>query len=191
VKEIEEKFSVAAAAEYKYVKTADEYRKVLDLRKLAYSGVGKVDKDANPEVMGDIYDTKSRILMASINGRVVGSHRITFHGPGEKNEYEEFVTLPPNFPDRNEVLVLSRICTDPEFRGSGLFYGLFRRCISAAIEYKRRYILGGCTANLLPLYKKIGFKEQGIFFEHGNLQGAKEQIILADALEITAKEIIL
>lgn len=174
--------SAESAVEFVFVKTADDYRSVLELRKEAYSQAGKAAVDATPESMGDIFDAKSRILMARHMGKTVGSLRITFHSPEEKNEYDQFVTFPDTFPRRDQMVVLSRICTDPKYRGSDLFYGLMRQCVLAVLQSKRRFILGGCTDSLLPLYEKVGFKPKQIRYEHTTLNGFSEQIILADVM---------
>ncbi len=180
------------AISYSFVKTANDYRDVLKLRYKAYAQVGKADSNSSEESMSDMFDTQSRILMAKHQGRLIGSWRITFHTPDEKNEYDQFVTFPDNFPRRDEVVVLSRLCTDPEYRGSDLFYGLIKQCFIVALQSKRRYILGGCTEALLPLYKKIGLTPWEIFYEHGGLQKVKEQIIVADVVSIlTGKNVDL
>jgi predicted GNAT family N-acyltransferase len=176
--------STESAVEFSFAKTAQEYREVLNLRKLAYADAGKISSEANSDEMADIFDSKSRILMARHMGEVVGSLRITFHSPDEDNEYDQFVTFPENFPRRDELVVLSRICTHSKYRGSDLFYGLMRHCVLAVLQSKRRYILGGCTDSLLPLYQRVGFKSKGLRYEHATLNGVQEQIIMADVLGI-------
>lgn len=176
--------STDKAIEYSFVKTAEEYKKILELRHRAYSSVGKADSAANFDVMSDMFDTQSRILIASHLGKTVGSWRMTFHSPDEKNEYDRYATFPDSFFRRDETVVLSRICTDPEYRGSDLFYGMMRQSLIVSLQSKRRYILGGCSKELMPLYRKVGFQQTGIFFEHGGLKGVKEEVIVADSIGI-------
>ena len=172
--------SMESAVNFKFVKTAEEYKEILALRKLAYSMTGKFDASSDSENMGDFFDSKSRILLAKHKDTVVGSLRITFQGPEEQNEYDAFVTFPDAFPRRDEIAVLSRICTHPSYRGSDLFYGLMRQCVLTVLQSRRRYILGGCSESLLPLYKKVGFKPQNLYYQHAALNGVREQIIIAD-----------
>jgi predicted GNAT family N-acyltransferase len=174
--------STDSSVTYTNVKTIEDYRSVLALRQLAYSKVGKAELGQSIEKMSDIYDSSSRIIMSQHFGKTIGSLRLTFHTPEESNEYDHLVHLPPEqFPRRDEIVVLSRICTDPSYRGSDLFYGLMRQCVQATVQSNRRYLLGGCSDSLLPLYKKVGFKPTGIYFTHTNLKDVQEQIILADA----------
>lgn len=176
--------SVESAVNYGFVKTAEDYREVLELRKAAYAQSGKADSSKPVEAMSDMFDTRSRILYARHNNKVVGSLRLTFHAPDESNEYDQFVKFPQDFPRRDEVVVVSRVCTNPEYRGSDLVYGLIRQCVLAVLQSRRRYILGGSSDALLPLYRKLGFKPQGLYFEHQSLKGVKEQIVLGDVLGI-------
>ncbi len=176
--------SVDSATQYSFVKSPADYHEVLELRHQAYSAVGKADRDADPLVMSDVFDTQSRILMARHGNRTIGSWRVTFHRSDEQNEYDQYVRFPKDFPRRDEILVLSRICTDPQYRGSDLFYGMMRQCLITTLQSKRRYLLGGCSDELLPLYQKIGFVPTGIYFVHGGLNKIKEQIILADSMNI-------
>jgi predicted GNAT family N-acyltransferase len=176
--------SADKALDFGYVKTAEDYRSVLDLRKLAYSKVGKVGSEVTPESMGDVFDTQARIVKATHQGRLVGSLRIMFHSPDETTEYEEFLDFPPEFPSKADLVVSSRNCTDPNYRGSDLVYGLIRQLVLTTLQSGRRYILGGSSEELLPLYKKLGFEPTGVFFEHGTLNKVKEQLILGDVVKI-------
>lgn len=176
--------SVDKAINYSYVKSADDYREVLKLRHKTYSEVGKANPDDNAECMSDMFDTQSRILIAKHNGKTVGSLRITFHTSEEKTEYDQFVTFPDNFVRKDEMVVSSRVCTDKNYRGSDLVHGLIRQLLIVTLQSKRRYILGGCSESLLPLYKKLGFKPTGLLFEHQQLKGVKEQVVIADVFNI-------
>jgi predicted GNAT family N-acyltransferase len=176
--------STQSAVDFSFVRARSEYNEVLDLRKLAYSEAGKFDESEPSAKMGDVFDAKSKILIARHRGKVVGSLRITFHAPEEKNEYQQYVELPKTFPGNDEMVVLSRICTHPEYRGSDLLYGLMKQCLLTVLQSKKRYLLGGASDALIPLYVKLGFRRQHIFFRHGALNETKEEIILADAFKI-------
>jgi predicted GNAT family N-acyltransferase len=176
--------SVETSLEFGFVKTADDYREVLSLRKLAYSKVGKTSEDMSELAMGDLFDSKARIVVGRHQGKVVGSLRLMFHSPDETHEYDRFVKFPANFPKREDIVVCSRVCTHPNYRGFDLVYGLIRQLVLTALQSQRRYILGGSSEQLLPLYQKLGFEPTGLNFEHGDLNKVKEQVILGDVISI-------
>lgn len=180
--------STERALEFGFVKTKEDYLEVLALRKRAYSDAGKTQNLTDAEDMGDIYDTKSRIITAKHKSKLVGSARITFHSNEDQTEYEQFLKLPSDIPRKTEMLVASRVCTSKEYRGSDLVYGLIRQIYLAAIQANRKYILGGSTDSLLPFYEKLGFRGTGAYFQHGSLNSVREQLLIADVVKVLMGE---
>ena len=178
--------SVSSALDFSFVKTADEYREVLELRKLTYGACGKIDNDLPAEKTGDIFDTRSRILTARHHGTLVGSLRLMFHDPEDTTEHEQFVKLPENFPRKDEIVEVTRVCTRPDYRGSDLFYALMKQLPIIVLQSKRRWLLGSATTSLMPIYKKIGYEGTNITYSHKDLGNEPHEILLGDIPKITA-----
>lgn len=172
--------SVASSLAFSFVRTAEEYREVLALRKLAYEKAGKIEKSVTVEGMGDLYDTRSRIFLARHKGKAVGSFRLIFFEPHEETEHERFVKFPREFPRRDEMLNASRLCTHPEYRGSDLLFSLMQYMALSVIQSKKRWMVSGCTPELLKIYQRFGFKGTGICFKHGDLASVEEELVLWD-----------
>jgi predicted GNAT family N-acyltransferase len=152
--------SSSRALEFGCVSSEEEYHEVLALRRLAYVHAGKVSAEIVDEDMADALDASSRIVVAKHRGRVVATVRLYFpRGPASRLKHEDFLALPPGFPARDDVVEFSKFCTDPEFRGSDLFYTLVKRCALSTMQSGRRYALMSCTASLAPAYARVGFRK--------------------------------
>jgi predicted GNAT family N-acyltransferase len=163
--------------EFKYVRSEDEYQQVLELRRLAY---GKAGKLTSSESVSDIYDTRSRIVIGVYRGRVVATTRLIYNELDDQMEHEEYVTFPNDFPRKDEICEITRVCTHPDFRGSEVLLGLFRYVAITVIQSKRKYILGCATTELLPLYEKLGFRTIGMSYKHAALNNIEHHIIMGD-----------
>jgi hypothetical protein len=172
--------SVSNGLTFGFVKNEDEYRDVLKLRHLAYAQVGKMDPKSPIESAGDIYDSRARILYAKHNGKTVGSIRIMFHSATDEFEHEQFIELPKNFPKKENIVEMTRFCTDPNYRGMDLFYAICARAALAIVQSGRQYMLGSTVDKLLPIYQKIGWAPTGVFYNHEGLGNEKHQILLCD-----------
>ena len=172
--------SASRALDFTYASTEEEYRQVLELRKMAYSRVGKVKTDLSAEAMGDAFDKRSRILIAKTRGMVVGSMRLIYNGPNDKMEHEQYTTLPAAFPPRDETVEVTRICTHPDYRGEDLLVGMFAHCAVASLQSGKRWILGSATKKLLPIYERVGGKTTSVSYRHQALGGDEHFIVLLD-----------
>jgi predicted GNAT family N-acyltransferase len=174
--------------DFGYVRTADEYRQVLELRKMAYSAAKKLPEGVAAEETADIFDTRSRIMIGRYRGDVVATMRLMFHEPNDVFEHEQYITLPPDFPPRGEIIEITRVCTHPAYRGSDLLLGLFKDALMTCVQSKRRYLLGSATKKLLPLYTNIGFKVTPLVYRHEALGGEEHFIFLGDMQSALAGE---
>ncbi len=170
------------AVDFRFVRTADEYNEVLELRKMSYLSSGKLKEDATVDDVADIYDSRARIVIGLYRGQVVASARLVFNELDDKMEHEEFVDFPSEFPRRDEICEITRICTHNDFRGSSLLLDLFRYVGLTVVQSKRKYILGCATDELLPLYKNIGFGITKISYEYASLNNIKHTIFIGDVL---------
>ena len=178
--------SLAKGVDYYYIKTAEEFKEVLDLRLLANSKSAKVPDHYTAEDMADIYDTRSRILVGRYNGKIVGTMRLTFSELGQRLEHEKYVDLPPDFPRSEQILEIARAATHPDFRASDLWTSLMQHAAIAAIQAKRPWVLMSTTSELKQMYIRLGCKDTGLRYTH-ELYPEKEQLIMC----INLREVVV
>ena len=156
--------SVSKAVDFYYLKTEDDYRKVLDLRLAAHQFDRNIKDsiDATPEDLGDIEDSRSRIIIGTYKDRVVATGRIRYSELNSPLEHEKYVEWPDTLPRRDQIFEISRVCTDPEFRRSDLLAGLFQFICATCIQIDKPYVLIGSWPEMQGFYEKIGFKDTGL-----------------------------
>jgi len=156
--------SVSKAVNFYYLKSDEDYNRVLELRLEAhkYDRNIKDEIEATPTDMGDIEDSKSRIIVGAYGDRIVATGRVRFSEPNEPLEHEKYVTWPRDLPRREEIMEISRVCTDPEFRRGDLLAGLFQFACATCIQIEKPYVLIGAWAEMRGFYKKLGWKETGL-----------------------------
>ena len=169
--------SLTKGVDYQYIKTAQEFKEVLELRHLANRSNKKVAGDTDSTDMADIYDTRSRIIVGRYRGRIVGTARMAFNELGDKMEHEEFVELPLDFPRSEQILECARAATHPDFRGSDLWNTLIQHVAIAAIQANRPWVLLSTTAELCEMYLRIGFTDTKLRYHHP-LYPEQEQFVL-------------
>lgn len=168
------------------VRDEEDYREVLALRRLAYVRAGKASPRATEAQMGDELDTRSRIITARHRGRLIGSIRVAFpRGEGDRLKHEDYCALPRSLPPRAEIVEVSKACTDPEFRGSDLFYSMVKHAALVTIQARRRWILMSCTDELRGIYRKLGMVDVGVTYVHPTM-GARHHVMLGDAASMIA-----
>ncbi len=172
--------SAMRAVTYDYASTPEEYRQVLELRKLAYSQAGKLATDLAIEDAGDEFDRRARIIVGRYGGEVVASMRLMFHEAGDLMEHEQYIQLPDDLPPRDQIVEITRVCTHPDFRGSDLLLGLFKQCVIAILQSGRQYLLGSSTAKLLPIYTRIGCRVLPVSYRHQGLGGDEHHLFVGD-----------
>lgn len=150
---------------FSYAETETEYQQVLELRRETYVAAGKTDIDTKPEQMGSVWDHQSRILCAMTGQKVVASVALNF--PTSENiSLRSEMGFPQNkYPlhitEKTDLIEVANLCTDVEYRNGDLLQGMFTHMARAFILSDRNYIFTLCTAELYPLYMKIGFTDTG------------------------------
>ena len=170
--------SAAAGITIDYVRNEADYIEVLKLRARSYTWVTDGDESQHL-VMADEFDARSRIIIARRNGKAVGSFRLVFHNVDDQLEQQKHATLPEDFPRNDELLEITRICTDPSYRGTDLFYVVAKHSLIGVLQAGRRWGVSACTDNLWPLYQKMGFRKVGVTYEIPG-HGVKVHTILCD-----------
>jgi len=170
--------------DFSYAKTEAEYKEVLELGYNAYKSVGKIKEHMTAEDMSDEFDSKSNILIAKYNGKIVGSIRIYSPDNTTKMEITKYVTYPKKLPDVSQVVEVSRLCVDQSFRSANVTYELIANTIFATIKANRRYICTSAVKNLLDFYKKCGTKPIGTTYSNKTLNNSSHEIILLDTHDV-------
>jgi predicted GNAT family N-acyltransferase len=164
---------------FKFAENQKDYEKVVQLRNLAYA-----KKIKAPSSVPDFLEERSIIIMALYKDRLIGTLRLIFNDGTQLMENEQFVQLPDSFPPKNETLEVGRVCTHPDFRGSDLLSEMFRFTALTLIESDRKYIVTGSMKDLLPLYKKIGFKTTGVYYRYKELNNLKHEVLCLDIYKV-------
>ncbi|MFL5433177.1 MAG: N-acyl amino acid synthase FeeM domain-containing protein, partial [Myxococcales bacterium] len=172
--------SASRGIDFGYVKSDEEYREVLALRRMVYVHAGKISPDTRDEDMGDAFDLHSRIITARYRGRLVGTVRVSFpRSESARLNHEDYCELPASLPPRDEIVEVFKFCTHPDFRRSDLFYSLVKQAGLVAIQSRRRYVLMSCTDQLHPVYRRLGFHDLGVSYVHPAM-GLRHHLMLAE-----------
>ncbi len=173
--------SVAHHFRFRFVKTQEEYEKVLALRFAAYKAAGKVTPETNIGSMAAPLDHISRILIALHGDKVIASVSLSFPETNEtimdterplKGGYPDFI------PPKIEMIEVARLCTDPEYRRGDLLLRMFENIYRVLASSDRKYLITSTDKNLWPLYKNLGFKKMGLKYDHPYLAGIEHDVIL-------------
>jgi hypothetical protein len=178
--------SVSDAVNFSFVRSKDEYHQVLKLRHIAYLKANKIPSHLTWEDMADSFDARSRIVIGKFKGRVVVSARLIFSNPDDTMELEQYLQIPPEFPRRDQIVEITRLCTSPDFRKSDLLISFFKFMAVAVAQSKREYVVTGAAPDMWPLYKRLGFTKSEIKYTHAKLGGIEHSVIFGkvqDGLE--------
>jgi predicted GNAT family N-acyltransferase len=164
---------------FKFAENKEDYKKVVKLRNMAYAHKIKL-----PSSAPDFLEERSLIIMALYKDKLIGTLRLIFNDGTQLMENEQFVKLPDSFPPKSETLEVGRVCTHPDFRGSDLLSEMFRFTALTLLESDRKYIVTGSMKDLLPLYKKLGFKTTGVYYRYKELNNLKHEVLSLDIYEV-------
>ena len=173
-------FGISDAIEYSVVRTEADYREVLNLRHLAYLADNKIAKSAKVNDVADIHDSRARILMCRYRGKTIATARLTFHEIGDVTEHEEFIAWTSEFPRRDESVEVTRACTHPDFRRTGLFFALIRYVVITATQAERSWVVTSSTEDLVPMYRFVGLSQVGLTYNHPDLNDLKHVVLVAN-----------
>lgn len=166
---------------FRFVRTQEEYEAVLDLRYQAYLEAGKIDATKTPADMAAPLDPKSRILVCYHGDRIVASVAISFpsHDDEVLDTERAFVGgYPKPMPPKTQMVEISRLCTDSDYRKTDLLNRMFEYTYKVTVCGDRDYITTSTDAKLWPLYKKLGFKKTGMSYAHPYLSGLEHHVIV-------------
>ncbi|MEM7290588.1 MAG: PilZ domain-containing protein, partial [Pseudomonadota bacterium] len=169
--------SVANASTIYYLKSEEDYLKVLQLRFNANQGAKQLGRIQRPEDTAELTDAKSRILVVKRKDEVIGTGRFRFPLIDEKLEFEKFVDYPKNFPRRDQIIEVTRLATDDRFRGSDLFASILRFAAMTVASEDRYWIVATAMDKYIPYYTKIGFNFTQVRFDDPKWDGTQNLLI--------------
>lgn len=176
--------SLTSGVDYSYVKTESDFRAALELRLNANLEADKVPEDYTIDMMADIYDARSRILLGRYNGNVVGTMRATFCEDDEAFEIEDFIKLPSNFPRRDQIVEIGRAATSPNYRRSDLWYSMIQHISIMAVQAGRPFGIASTTPNLVSMYERLGFRCADISYIHPLYPEQTQVVMTIDIHEV-------
>ena len=175
--------SLAKGTDFYFLKTEEDYEAVLDLRFKAHLHGGTVESSLSPKDMSDNHDANSRIIVGKHKGKVIASARVRFNTLEEPMEHESYVEWPSNFPRRDNIFEITRVCTDPDFRQQDLLAGLLKFIGTTCIQPQRPWAVVSSTDTMVPFYEKIGLNRSGLTYIHPLFKGT-QNILLTNAIDV-------
>jgi predicted GNAT family N-acyltransferase len=175
--------SLTKAINFYFIKSEEDYREVLSLRRIAHLADDNFEDTAvTDEDMGDIYDAESRILVGRYKDKIVTTARIRFNSLEEPLEHESHLKWPETLPRRDQIVEVSRAANHPEFRHSDLLIGLFQFIAATCIREEKPFFVIGSWAKMVSFYEKLGFTDTGL--SHGEpLWKYPQHIMIADGMK--------
>lgn len=169
--------SIAKTLTFSACNDESDFEAVLELRRRAYSAVGKVAATTKASEMADCYDHGAVIIMARDGDTLVATVRLMLPSPDERREFDDFLSLPTWIP-RSQLGVISRLATHSEYRGGDLAYAMVLASLALAASHSRAVVASGCTETLLPIYARVGARGMGLRFFHAALASTPHELIV-------------
>jgi len=156
---------------------------VLHTRFLAYGASGRLTHQKAAHEMGDEWDGRSVLVLASFEGVAVGSVRVTIGTRGESLSYPSSLDTERHLltlPDPSDYVEPSRFCILPEFRGRGFWYPIAAQMVLLGLRTGRRFMVGSALDSLTPTWNKIGFRRLGFRYAHNLIGGGTSEMLQLD-----------
>lgn len=150
--------SLRRGIKYSLIESDSDLEQALALRLKAYKNANKLRPDATVDEMHDEYDRRAAILVAKVDGKVIGTARLVrCLTENDRFQFEGlFAHLDMKKYDRYRFVEVSKLAIDPDVQGSDVVVGFF----SFIYEFtSKSYVTGVfcfATSSLLPLYLKVG-----------------------------------
>jgi predicted GNAT family N-acyltransferase len=175
--------SISKGTDFYFLKTEADYEQVLKLRLLAHRAGNTVGCDAAYADMSDKFDSNSRIIVAKYKGGLVASARVHYGAIDEKMEHEQYVNWRSEYPRRDNIVEITRVCTHPDFRSNDLLAGLIRYLTVTCFQPQRPWVLLSSTSTMAPFYEKLGVKKMELQYQHPVYKGT-QHVMLAYAPDV-------
>lgn len=141
---------------FKSAQTPEEIENILKLRLKAAQSEGRWLDTTDIDLMRDKWDRHARQIYCEVNGRIVAASRIVFNnGLRERSEHVSCGVKIPEWLWDESFVEGSRVCTDPDFRGSDVFLQMVQQMSHIVTQSGHRYLLLNCVDSLVPVYKRM------------------------------------
>lgn len=121
------------------------------------------DADFNKKRIMDDMDSWSYLIYAELDGRIVGTARITIGKAGDfSNELNRIFRLDEfgQFDPRSKnICFATKLMVDPSLRKTPLFFRLMARIYEIMREQNIQFSFGGCNPYLVPMYEQMGYRQ--------------------------------
>jgi len=176
--------SISDGVDFYFLKTEDDYQRVLQLRYESHLHEGNFGSDdVKPEDLSDIRDAAGRILIAKHRDKVVATGRVLFPDSLTPLEQEDYIDWPSHLPRRDQILELGRVCTDYNFRKGDLFARLLQQVTATCVRLERPYVVVVALPHLLGLYKRLGCVETGLVHQQ-EFWKDKQHILIVNGFDV-------
>jgi hypothetical protein len=167
---------------FQFVSTLDEYSDVLNLRAHAYRMAGKLAPDTTPAKLVSKLDRRTRFLAAYHGDLMVACVALTFADREDsplrsEGEFRDG-RYPVPVPAKTRMIELHSLCTHKDYRGGDLAKSMIEHCARALLLSDRDWYITFITGDLLPLYRRIGFREAGARAPIKALGGIEHHLVL-------------
>lgn len=159
-------------ATLRFATTEEDRAAVYRLRYELYvedQGLFGDEADHERRWLTDEHDASSRILLAEIDGRVVGTARLTWGSDApfaddlrETYDMERFRGV----VDERDIVVGTRLLVREVHRGGMLAFQLTWKTYEFSALHNVDLILGNCEPHLVNRYHKLGFRPYGPLYNH-------------------------
>lgn len=169
---------------FRYVLTRNDYDEVIKLRAHAYD---RYKEDIDISELSDVYDSRSRILMANMQNKLAGTLRITFHESIEELEQAQYTKISKGFvPEVHDLVEMTRLAIGRDFTGTDLMLQMLREVMKVMIGLNRTYLIGSAPESLLRIYKKVGAEASEFTYSPASCPSLKLYVI-----KINMKDVLL
>ncbi|MCB0404656.1 MAG: hypothetical protein KDD51_07695 [Bdellovibrionales bacterium] len=141
---------------FKSAQTPEEFESILKLRLKAAKVEGRWLDTEDFTLMRDPWDRHSRQVYCEVNGRIVSAARVVFNnGLPERSEHVSYGVEIPEWLWKEGFVEGSRVCTDPDFRGTDVFFKMLQQLSHIVTQSGHRFAVMNCVDGLVPVYKKM------------------------------------
>jgi len=171
---------LVSSAVFSYVSSEEEWHQVLKLRLRAAQKAGRWIGETDHTKLTDNFDKYSRHIICKVENKIVASSRMVFNNSIiDRVEHGKIFDVPQALWDGGFVEV-SRLNTDPDYRGSDLFLGFLQHGARIAGQQNLRYVLLNCEDSLVPIYQRYGALPLGVKFTTEIMQNKTLNLMMAD-----------
>ncbi len=176
--------SVARGVDFYFLRSKQDHADVLNLRLTAHRQFGNFRKsDVRADDLDDEADDSARILIGKHKGRTVASARFRFIQKDQPLIMQAHIHCEGGLPPREQIVEVSRACTDPEYRRGNLFANVVHQLFVSAIPAGRHFVLLVSLPNLLDFYRSIGCRELGLT-QYDEFWNGEQHLLLMNAVHV-------